>query len=69
MKTRICLKYFVNDCRFETVSLPYLYDLIIPFSMQLFFLKSYSWSLNLKIPVIISGATLIFDLNLSVDGI
>ena len=35
--------------RFETVSLPYLHDLIIRLSMQLFFLKSYEWSLNLKI--------------------
>ena len=35
--------------RFEIVSIPYLPDLIIRLYMQLFFLKSYEWSLNLKI--------------------
>ena len=34
--------------RLETVSLPYLHDWIILLSKQLFFLKSYQWSLNLK---------------------
>ena len=53
---------------FETVSLPYEHDLIICLSMQLFFLKSYEWSLNLKISVIISGANLLFTLHISVHS-
>ena len=56
------------DLRFETISLPYLDDLIIHLSMQLLFLKSYEWSLNLKIYVIISGATPLFTLNISVNS-
>ena len=53
--------------RFKTISLPYLLDLIIRFSMQLFFLKSCEWSLNLKSSVIISDPTPLFTLNISVD--
>ena len=52
--------------RFETVSLPTLHDLKIRLSMQSSFLKSYEWPLNLKISVIISGATMPFSLNVSV---
>ena len=52
--------------RFETVSLPILHDLKIRLSMQSCFLKSYEWPLNLKISVIISGATMPFSLNVSV---
>ena len=51
--------------RFETVLLPYLHDLIILLSKQLFFLKSYEWSLSLKIYVIISGTAPLFTLNIS----
>ena len=54
--------------RFKTVSLPYLHDLIIRLSKQLFFLKSYEWSLNLKISIIVSGAALHFTLNISVNS-
>ena len=54
--------------RFKTVSLPYLHDLIICLSVQLFFLKSYEWSLNFKISVIISGANPLFTLNISVNS-
>ena len=54
--------------RFETFSLPYLLDLIIHFSMQLFFLKSYEWSLNLKLPVIIYDRTPLVTLNISVNS-
>ena len=53
--------------RFETVSPPYLHDLIVCLSMQLLFLKFYEWSLNLEISVIISGATLLFTLNIFVN--
>ena len=54
--------------RFKTVSLRYLHDLIIRLSKQLFFLKSYEWSLNLKISIIVSGAALHFTLNISVNS-
>ena len=54
--------------RFETVSLPYLRDLIICLSLQLFFLKQYEWSLNLKISSIICGAAPLFTLNISVNS-
>ena len=53
---------------FETLSLSYLHDLMIHLSMQLFLLRSYEWSLNLKISVIVSGATRLFTLNISVDS-
>ena len=54
---------------FVTASLPNIHYVVIFLCMQLFFLKSYEWSLNLKISVIISGATLLFTLNISVDSI
>ena len=38
--------------RFKVVSSPYLHNLKICFFMELFFVKSYEWSLSLKIPVI-----------------
>ena len=59
---------FCPPPKFKTVSLTFLYNLIICFSMQLFLLKSYEWSLNLKISVIISGATLLFTLNQGVTA-
>ena len=39
--------------RFETVSIQYFRDLKIRLSMQLFLLKSYQWSLNLKLSVMV----------------
>ena len=63
---RISLRFVLI---FVTASLPNIHYVIIFLCMQLFFLKSYEWSLNLKISVIISGATLLFTLNISVDSI
>ena len=54
--------------RFETVSLSYLHDLIIRLTMQLFFLKSYEWSLKLKLCIKISSAAPLFALNNSVNS-